>query len=1253
MEKNANLHPSIQKSFNDFQKKLDKGHNFVDYFLTIGLEPEIALKPWLYEASINDLNTLYKKNLTPKIINKFPSFEKKLLGFDDAIIQHIFPLGFQIIEILNNPPKEKFFSIILDNNMFSIKHPYKFVSCLLFYEPLANYYKIYEKYNDINLHASDINNSNQNLINISNYLDNNNNGLFVFKDNISTISSITYGPSINNNISMYINNDNNNNKQPVFKNNNIRVSDLSQKETNISSIINSCNKNNINNNNSNIKNSNLEKYFVPKCICLISLYPFINEYKTILMKLYSYFKMENIDIPLEKIINNLILEIPLPPRGLFSIEYPIIDKNLLLQNSKINSLFYSSFEFKILFMKFTIADVLEIFRYLMLGIKIIFFSSEIEYLTPIIFSSLLFLFPFKFPFSVVSILPKESYNYIENIPITGINEKYYPEFFKSNDICIDEDLLIVNIDEQRLEHVSNNNKRNQSKIPNLPKKISYKLSQKLLNYLNKCNKGIKEGKRETNELLEKTVRKYFLEFQAELLKDYPKFLNNNIYMHPNVPNVEPLNIEKFLKTIDKDDLNFYKQFLKTQMFTDYIYKRMTPNDKKEMTEVLIFEEKIFEMKGQKDKIVYTNSNAFNFTKKYTTPKVNKNLNENIFKYYSNEQNHKNLLLEGIVINNNYINDISILSNQNNPIMEINNKSLKYNYILFPKLNCDFFYKNDIKSYYLDDSFYSEINKLNTELISKSHLNRVETPTNEIMNYIYLIWLKVWSNTFYYHDKIEQKYRYLQMIKIFKKINQHEMSVLNHLFQALIKSNANEDLIYHLYNIFIKYNLSPSYEVFDAVKTMIKKKLKSAGKPSSNDISKFLENKTKIKCTKEETDIKKFRKRTMKNIYDEYTITEKITFSMDNICNECENKINISDFQKNLNNTNNDIFWAKCPFCQCNYIPMLKIIFGSEINKNNKLKKETSLVDVVCLCSPKTLQMEYLDYSNIDIDKFKISNNQTFWNLIWYFKLIGLPYDFILPYTENIFRPKNKKQLNRNFIKVVFNNNDTKEEENNQLKVLKIEKNDLNPQMKIQGNNIIENKNIINNNNQYNTIVHKIDNNDNKYNLFTTIQQKSDKKISSMNKIIKLMPKTICNNMNNINKMNQQNINQALNPSKINPTKIVKTNRNIQNYSIALNRGYKIAIPTSNNTPIRMISPQMKYSPSLKYYNYNNYQVNIIPTLKYSNSMINNAMIYNNTMNNFSTINYNNNINKRNYIIYRPQNIIQNPQVYTSYINYNK
>jgi hypothetical protein len=60
-------------------------------------------------------------------------------------------------------------------------------------------------------------------------------------------------------------------------------------------------------------------------------------------------------------------------------------------------------------MKFNIKQILNIFLYLMLGIKTIFFSEEIQYLTPIILSSLILLFPFKFPFPVVSVMPKESY----------------------------------------------------------------------------------------------------------------------------------------------------------------------------------------------------------------------------------------------------------------------------------------------------------------------------------------------------------------------------------------------------------------------------------------------------------------------------------------------------------------------------------------------------------------------------------------------------------------------------------------------------------------------------------------------------------------------------------------------------------------------------------------------------------------------------------------------------------------------------
>ena len=106
----------------------------------------------------------------------------------------------------------------------------------------------------------------------------------------------------------------------------------------------------------------------------------------------------------------------------------------------------------------------------MLGIKTVFFSSEIENLTPIILSSLVLLFPFKFPFPVVSVLPKESYNLIDNITpeVLGINERYYSDFFRNNDIYINDDLLVVNIDEQKLEQFPQNDKNKLSSIPPLP-----------------------------------------------------------------------------------------------------------------------------------------------------------------------------------------------------------------------------------------------------------------------------------------------------------------------------------------------------------------------------------------------------------------------------------------------------------------------------------------------------------------------------------------------------------------------------------------------------------------------------------------------------------------------------------------------------------------------------------------------------------------------------------------------------------------
>ncbi len=726
------------------------------------------------------------------------------------------------------------------------------------------------------------------------------------------------------------------------------------------------------------------------------MYPFIKELSMIIKSIYKYSRFDKIEIPLEKIINNLVLEVPRPPRGLYTIEYPIFNDTLELTNSKLNDLFYANFEFDKLFVTLNSEQILTIFQRLMLGVKILFFSTKIEILTPIILTSLILLFPFKFPFPVVSILPKDTYYLIDSITpeILGINEKYYSTFFKDNDIDITDHLLVVNIDEQKLIPFK---PQTIEELPPLPKSLKEDIAKKLKDYNSYIHKNMKQNKKEPITKFQTTIRNIFLDFQVELLKDYPQYLNSNIYKHFNE---NPFKVKKFLKNVPKDYYKFYQKFIETQMFNDYIIKRMTPKDRREQNEVLYFEEKIFMTKEKTEELIFLNSDLFNFHSQYKVPKVTSNIDKDILSIYNNTENHKKFLAEGI----------NILPNNttNKPLLQ---------YFLFPILNNDLFFEKEIDSYYLDLSMFNEIKNINSELISKSHLSRVEIQTAEMTNFVYLLWLKVWANSFYYHDKVEQKYRYFQMLKVFNKISHHEMNVISNLFQGLFRGNADEDLIVNLYIKILQLKLSPSIDIFNSIKNMVRRKTNNSTMPSS-EIAKYLSNKEQIQFNIGDMNKKEFRKRTMKSIYDMHITKEKVSFILEEICNNCDKIINIYHFKKNINDTNNDLVWAKCPFCKFSYLPKLKVIFGDEINKNDKLSKCTSIVDEVIIYSPKTLKMIFFDNSNIDIDNLKLNYNPIFWNLIWYFKINGLPFDFILPYEGNIFRGNTE---NKKFFNVKFSN----------------------------------------------------------------------------------------------------------------------------------------------------------------------------------------------------------------------------------------
>jgi hypothetical protein len=293
------------------------------------------------------------------------------------------------------------------------------------------------------------------------------------------------------------------------------------------------------------------------------------------------------------------------------------------------------------------------------------------------------------------------------------------------------------------------------------------------------------------------------------------------------------------------------------------------------------------------------------------------------------------------------------------------------------------------------------------LLSKSHLNKVEIKTNEIGNYINIIWLKMWVSTFYYQDKQEQKYRFYQMLNILEKINQHETGVINNLFKVLVKNQIEEDLLLLLYEKILHYQLIPSNFIFRTIRTLINNK-KTKLKLKTFNISKYLKSKEESikKDIKESIKSRKnFRKRTIRSIYDTQILDEKVTFLMEENCSDCDKKINLYEFMSNMKQVNDDLLWAKCPYCGNNYLPKLKVIFGTENNKNNRLVSTTSIVDSVVLYSPKTLNYNMFDATknnyNINIEDFKSDYNPFFWNIIWYCKMKKLPFDFILPYEDNI------------------------------------------------------------------------------------------------------------------------------------------------------------------------------------------------------------------------------------------------------------
>ena len=955
---------------------------FIEYFYMFGIEPT-SIKIDSFDQSESYLKPEF---LTPKLLVKFPPYNKNNHSEinERLIINHCFPKGYLLTNKKAETSDEYFnFSI---NNLFEIalseKHTNNtiYFSCVLIYESLQKYFDI------------------------------------------------------------------------IFYNwkNDARIEELEKykEETEPDSI------------------------FIPKIICFSSFIPCHAETRNLLKRILLYIRSEKITIPIEKLLENIVLGIPKPIRGCFYLQnkkkYPLFPKqnddiNIILP--EINQYSFQSYKYQSIF-EFLPDDIVSIYKCLLLEVPTLFFSSKKEILVNMYGSFVNLLYPLKLQCPHQSILPNVNCGIIESAKnfVFGINQRWVeqnndqniPTYFQQYNLNVmNKIILICDIDKHKLYYflyknkiqnvinfldlgieekkiIRNENEVYRSKVINLDcnnKSIECKLpiehTKKLVIKLNECLGQFNNNEFDANAN-KKIGEEIFYRYLVNILLNYADFLYDDpikirdirselITKNINDIKINSLfKIDEFLPTT-KNDIDFYKKFLNTNMVKNLIYRKYL-NLKNDRLTRLFFDESITAQKNKK-KI---------FSKK-PKDKFLKNPSLACKKIYS-------------------IKETKDFENDEYNILEKNKDKLKYyyqkyengkiSYFLFPKLIYDntlFPYQPKIKYDQEIFRFYEEYQNLLKHYLDiskpelyKGNINNIdlskviETFPHMNQNYLLLTWINIFCFTFYYCEEKEKEFRTSEMIEILLKMNLNRNIVVPLLILTASKY-GDEKMMINIYDTVKRLNLSFDYSEYALLidKFISDKKMDTSLKKISLTNSRlslkfFRDSVDEINLNLIEIEKKNrvisFKQRAINEELLEKAkkqFQETVIFDDSIKCTKCNKGIDIGLITNAFINLKGD--GIKCHFCQNVFNPIITV----QYKKNDDVSLFREKFKLYSLYYLFKISSEIIEkYGNkIDLSELRKNYHDFFWGCIIYFGLNGYSYDLMIKYTKFTIKKVNDNNKN--------------------------------------------------------------------------------------------------------------------------------------------------------------------------------------------------------------------------------------------------
>ena len=803
----------------------------------------------------------------------------------------------------------------------------------------------------------------------------------------------------------------------------------------------------------------LNKYYIPKIICFSSFVPFPSEEKYLLIKILEYVSgmtkgiQNNIIIPIEKIIEKLILGVPRPPKGKFYITYK--NNNCIIPNSEndydikqreLNQYNYYSYKMHLIFY-FKLEEIIEILKCLLMEIPILFFSKNKEKLTNIFETFIFLLSPFEYQYPHVSLLPDINSGIIEMAKsfAFGINYEWVEpgtqgekkNYFEKMNLNVFNKLIkIVDIDNRRLSkyYVHNPSQRMISfddlGTDNLKEDFSNFVPSKEINHDSKIEAEkyelplhyITKFKKSLNEFLENNKMKspdcnmvlnrkigedYFFYLYVSIFQNYNKYLFNTEEETKKIckeiiesKNYDEIPIEHlcktsaFLKEFKKGDEQFLNVFFQTKMFKDFMIRKYL-NNKVDKFIFLHFDETILSKRNRsffqrKKKTEFLECKILQATHCYGVD-TTKNFSQDEYKFIS--AHDKNLI--------NYYQRFN---------------GTLFRYYLFPKLIYDnkYFEKLYMPPKFFDQFLYKQIKEYQKTIesldqpkyfkiydgdLSLRHLHdtKNDLAISEIYNDIILLWLRVFCLTFYYCEPKEKMVRFVEMLQNCKKAVYLKNEIMS-LILITIKKYGDDAMTIKLFQNIKNFNYSQfahmSNKLF-APNLLEPPQLKQLFIANSKLVINYFKDKEDVPKIFQ-LNIKKFNLR-HRTFWGEGVAnkSEKIKFE-NPICPICKNVISLKNLMKNLENLgkNRDI---NCLNCKKSVNLITKITLGDKISGEEKV--EINIYNPYFLYNNISAQLIKIFGNKIDLTDLRNNYTDFFWNCILYFKLAGLSCDMLLKYNK--------------------------------------------------------------------------------------------------------------------------------------------------------------------------------------------------------------------------------------------------------------